>query len=360
LTKATSEELLDLAKDIGMADDSETIDTMNRQQVIQDILDIWDEYEDDEEEGFEESITEKDAPPGLPKGQYYAWLGKTPWGAKPKKKSKDAIVKWNRSSKFKRLFMKQPSAGDDKKGKKKKGPGFWTKRRSIGGVLKGAAKLAAKGAKGLAKHVAQSAKGAVTGKYETHFDAGDMVEVAGRTYTFWRYSDISENIIPPMAGPAYAILKDADGKSVHVPVEVIREVRKTGAYSEMWRTPTLVIDLKEKKVYLVSEGKKEEIPPDTKDEDISARLASMAYQKEDVHEGCIIEGGFAEINRRDTMKLVETPMGVALQYDPEELEMMTTEELWDLAVEHGYKVHGDGVTWDREKLILALSGHTVL
>jgi hypothetical protein len=132
-----------------------------------------------------------------------------------------------------------------------------------------------------------------------------------------------------------------------------QETRQTGAHAEHWRTPGIGVSLKEGKIYLIHEGKKEEIDPETKDEEISARLASMAYQKENVQEGRLIEGKI-QINRRDVMTIRENTVGSILEYSVEDLESMTTDELWQLAVEAGIKVHGDGVTWDREKLIDAL------
>jgi hypothetical protein len=63
-----------------------------------------------------------------------------------------------------------------------------------------------------------------------------------------------------------------------------------------------------------------------------------------------------EINRRDRCTVVENAVGSMLEYD---VEGMDTEQLWDLAVEKGIKVPGDGVTFDRDKLLSALQGETV-
>lgn len=68
------------------------------------------------------------------------------------------------------------------------------------------------------------------------------------------------------------------------------EAIRTGIFLEHWRTPTIRVSLNEKKIYIVNEnGTEDEVDPDTTDEDITARLASMAYQKES-YTGRIIEG----------------------------------------------------------------------
>jgi hypothetical protein len=130
--------------------------------------------------------------------------------------------------------------------------------------------------------------------------------------------------------------------------------RKQGAAAEYWRTPGIAISLRERAVYLVHEGKKEKIDPDTRDEDISARLASMAYQKENISSGRIIEG--VQVNRRDVYEAHRTALGSVLENKPSSLANLSTEELHTMAVERGLKVPGDGVTWSRDKLLDYLSG----
>lgn len=125
-----------------------------------------------------------------------------------------------------------------------------------------------------------------------------------------------------------------------------------GEHVAHWRTPSIGINLTEKKVYIThASGKREMLDRQKTDEDISARLASMAYQREDVQEGHLIE-----INRRDRCRVTENAVGTLLEYD---LVSMSTEELWDLLVDRGIKVPGDGVTFDREKMLKALKGQVV-
>lgn len=139
--------------------------------------------------------------------------------------------------------------------------------------------------------------------------------------------------------------------------------RKEGALVEHWRTPGLAVSFRDRAVYLMAEdcghcpGDRETLDPDTTDEDVSARLASMAYQKEDVETGHLIE--HAQINRRDTCRMVRTSFGVSLHEDVASLVQMSTDELWQLAVARGLKVPGDGVTWERDKLLAALSEGTL-
>jgi hypothetical protein len=153
-----------------------------------------------------------------------------------------------------------------------------------------------------------------------------------------------------------APVRDADDDEDIDRSQYFSEGRKNGAYEEHWVTPGIAISRKAGKVFLVHEGEKEEIDPETTDEDISARLASMAYQKEDVETGRIIEGGTFEINRRDTCRVASTLLGSSLHEDSASLAQMSTEELWQLAVANGLKVPGDGVTWERDKLLDVLSG----
>lgn len=140
--------------------------------------------------------------------------------------------------------------------------------------------------------------------------------------------------------------------------------RNRGSYSEQWITPTVSLSVRDQAVYLVHEGEKEKLPRDMKDEDIAARLASMAKVKES--SGRIIENPVVQYNRKDFMEAQRTclgswfvPMSVSIPVEEEattesHLGKMRTDELHALAVEMGLKVPGDGVTWDRDKLIAAI------
>jgi hypothetical protein len=130
--------------------------------------------------------------------------------------------------------------------------------------------------------------------------------------------------------------------------------RKQGEAVAYWRTPGIAVSIRDQAIYFVHEGKKEKIDPDTKDEDISARLASMAYQKEDISSGRIIEG--VQVNRRDVYEAHRTALGSVLENKPSSLSKLSMEELHTMAIERGLKVPGDGVTWSRDKLVDYLSG----
>lgn len=111
-------------------------------------------------------------------------------------------------------------------------------------------------------------------------------------------------------------------------------IGKTAEGLTHWRTPDICVNFTECKVSIKKEnGEEEEIGDEETDEDITARLASMAYQKENIQTGHIIE--------------TDAP-------SPEDLEVMSTDELHKIAVDLGLKVPGDGVTWDREHLISAI------
>ena len=151
---------------------------------------------------------------------------------------------------------------------------------------------------------------------------------------------------------------DNDGEDGKSDLGIRAESRKQGQYTEYWRTPSLAVSLREKKVYFVHEGEKEELDKETTDEDIAARLASMAYQKENITTGYVIEGNRIQVNRRDNLLIKENVIGTFLDFSLEDLEQMSTDDLWQIATERGIKVKGDGTTWNRKKLLTALSGLT--
>ena len=151
-----------------------------------------------------------------------------------------------------------------------------------------------------------------------------------------------------------APVRDTDDDDDRLGATQFHFERKQGALAEHWQTPSLGVSFRDGKIYLVHEGEKAEVDPDTKDEDISARLASMAYQKESIATGHIIEQ--VDVNRRDSCDVIETMFGNSIHENLSSLVQMSTEELWQAAVMQGIKVPGDGVTWNREKLLSVLSG----
>lgn len=80
------------------------------------------------------------------------------------------------------------------------------------------------------------------------------------------------------------------------------ELKEGKNYSTYWRTPTIRVSVKEGAVYLKHEdGSEEVLPQDMKDEDVAARLASMAYQKEGIDTGKVIERNPSYMTRSEVM-----------------------------------------------------------
>lgn len=208
-----------------------------------------------------------------------------------------------------------------------------------------------------------------------------------------------------------------------------QEARKTGAYVEHWQTGTVRVNFRKGVVTIAdSKGNEYKVAKDAKDEDIAAKLATFAYQKESVETGHLIEGD-VQLNRKDFGRVVETAAGGLIEaglyersslevgplrggkaevkwrgkrlgfvgrrrgsswgyaerqtgpwqwgsfngafqagealaksmglheskVSPAALKRMETSELMNHAVVRGLKVPGDGVTWDRDKLIRELA-----
>lgn len=95
--------------------------------------------------------------------------------------------------------------------------------------------------------------------------------------------------------------------------QYVGEARKEGALAEHWVSGTIRIKLREGVVTLAdSKGNEYKVKKDDKDEDITARLASMAYQKENIQTGRIIEGD-VQLTRRDFGTVVETAVGSVIE-----------------------------------------------
>jgi hypothetical protein len=63
-----------------------------------------------------------------------------------------------------------------------------------------------------------------------------------------------------------------------------------GALMKAWQTPRIVINLESAEVYLADEDdQKELLSPNTKDEDVAAKILSMSFQKESLARGRVIE-----------------------------------------------------------------------
>ena len=239
-----------------------------------------------------------------------------------------------------------------------------------------------------------------------HYLASAPIKDAGEDYqdAHWQFALFGEAVDE--------LLQDPDLDEKYREYLQSKKARTEGAHRAYWRTPTLSINLAEGSVKIRHrDGTEEEISPDTKDEDITAKLATYAFQKENIETAKLIEYfererisldpvqgqrgtyiaryrgkilGSVNSNRRmwgisvrkngpwknysypsayAAAQALAKSQGIHEQKRSNsrlirKLSNMETDELYAVAQMLGVKVRGDGVTFDRAKLqthILAAS-----